>query len=99
MEFWGNITIEDAILITREEAIRLEDELLAVAEKGKTDRYATLSILFKPLHDTTTRIEEFEFNKVKGDNRRSWLRIYAIRIDSNLFVISGGAIKLTKNDE
>lgn len=27
--------------------------------------------------------------------RPSWLRIYAIRVDVNLFVISGGAIKLT----
>lgn len=93
---WGEMTIENAILITREEAIRLEDELLEIAERGKTDRYETLSTLFKPLHDRTTRIEEFEFNKAKGDNRRSWLRIYAIRIDTNLFVISGGAIKLTK---
>lgn len=93
---WGKITIEDAILITRKEAIRLENELLEIAESGKTNRYETLSTLFKPLHDRTTRIEEFEFNKTKGDNRRSWLRIYAIRIDSNLFVISGGAIKLTK---
>lgn len=93
---WGRMTIEKAILITRKEAIRLEDELLEVAESGKTNRYETLSTLFKPLHDKTTEIEAFEFNKAKGNNRRSWLRIYAIRIDSNLFVISGGAIKLTK---
>lgn len=93
---WGRMTIEEAILITRKEAIRLEDELLEIAKTGKTNRYETLSTLFKPLHNATTQIEAFEFNKVKGDNRRSWLRIYAIRIDSNLFVISGGAIKLTR---
>jgi len=28
---------------------------------------------------------------------KSWLRLYAIRIDANVFVISGGAIKLTPN--
>jgi hypothetical protein len=94
--FWGNITIESAILATRKEAQRLERKLVYIAEAGKNDRYETLSTLFKPLHDKTTRITAFEENKVKGDDRPSWLRIYAIRIDSNLFVISGGAIKLTR---
>lgn len=94
--FWGDITVEEAILKTREEAIRFEEELLELAETGKTNRFETLSTLFKPIHDTTTSIKEFEENKAKGDNKPSWLRIYAIRIDINLFVISGGAIKLTK---
>lgn len=35
-------------------------------------------------------------NKAKGLNKPSWLRIYAIRLDANLFVVSGGAIKLTE---
>lgn len=95
-DFWGNISIEEAILRTRQEALELEKELIEIAELGKSDRYNTLSSLFKPLHDSTTRIDDFEENKVKGENKPSWLRIYAIRIDSNLFVISGGAIKLTR---
>ena len=28
-------------------------------------------------------------------NHASWLRVYAIRIEKNVFVITGGAIKLT----
>jgi hypothetical protein len=47
------------------------------------------------LYDRTIRIDDFEKNKVKGLNNPNWLRIYAIRLDTNLFVISGGAIKLT----
>lgn len=94
--FWGNISIERAIIQTREEAFRLENELVSIAEHGKTNQYETLSSLFKPLYNNTTTIEQFEKNKVKGDNRKSWLRVYAIRIDANLFVISGGAIKLTQ---
>ena len=31
-----------------------------------------------------------------GDEPKSWIRIYAIRIDMNLFLVTGGAIKLTR---
>lgn len=93
---WGDISIEEAMFRTREEANRLEEELIDIAELGKEDQYNTLSSLFKPLHNTTTSIESFESNKVTGDERNSWLRIYAIRIESNLFLVTGGAIKLTK---
>ena len=94
--FWGNISIEEAVLRTMSEANNLEEELITIAEMGKEDRYSTLSSLFRPLFDNTTTIEEaLERNKVKGYSKRSWLRMYAIRIDSNLFVITGGGIKLT----
>jgi hypothetical protein len=63
---------------------------------GKIDKSEALSSFFKPLHNSTTKIEPFEKNKAKGINTPSWLRIYAIRLDHNLFVISGGGIKLTK---
>jgi hypothetical protein len=33
--------------------------------------------------------------KAKGDRHRSWLRIYAIRVDVDLYIVTGGAIKLT----
>lgn len=29
-------------------------------------------------------------------NKPSWLRIYAIKLDSNVYVVTGGAIKLTQ---
>lgn len=91
-EFWGDISIEEAMLKTRSEAKKLEAKILEIAELGKNDRYTSLSTLFKPLHDSTTSIQAFEPNKTK----QSWLRIYAIRIDANLFLVTGGAIKLTK---
>ncbi|MEN0005000.1 MAG: hypothetical protein AAF798_12675 [Bacteroidota bacterium] len=93
--FWGSITIEEAILKTRKEAIQLERKLLQIAESGKTDRYETLSTLFKPLRNNPIKIERFEKNKAKGNTAKSWIRIYAIRIDTNFFVITGGSIKLT----
>lgn len=40
--------------------------------------------------------EKLERDKGKGLVKNNWLRLYAIRIDKNFFVVSGGAIKLTK---
>lgn len=41
-------------------------------------------------------IPPYQRSKVYGSMRKSWLRVYAIRIEENLFIITGGAIKLTK---
>jgi hypothetical protein len=44
--------------------------------------------------------KKLEKEKVRLDENKAWLRIYAIRIDTNFFMICGGAIKLreTLND-
>lgn len=88
--FWNGITVEKAIKQTREDAKKLEKKLREIAEKGKTNNDETLSTFFQPL--SKGKYGEFEKDKAK----QSWLRIYAIRIDVNEFVVSGGAIKLTK---
>ena len=97
--FYGNITSDEATEITMEESEELEDELLYIAEIGKTDDYNTLQILFKPLNNNEYRITEHQQTKVYGLEHKSWLRIYAIRIAKNCFVVSSGAIKLTKDME
>lgn len=94
--FWGKITVEDAIIKTSNSSKKLEKKIIEIAIKGKTDKEETLSTIFKPLYDEPLRTEEYELNKVYGFDNKSWLRIYAIRVDSNFFVISGGAIKLTR---
>ena len=94
--FWGNISVEDAVLRTRQEAKEVKYELLHTASFGKTDKKRTLSLLFKPLHNETTRLDDYEKSKHSGINKPGWLRIYAIRIAPNLFLITGGAIKLTE---
>ncbi|MCF6347170.1 MAG: hypothetical protein L3J20_02565 [Flavobacteriaceae bacterium] len=92
-KFWNGITIEEAIIKTKEDARLFEEELLSIAETGKTEKLETLSTLFEPLSKGI--IEDFEKDKAKGMKRSSWLRIYAIRIEANLFIICGGSIKLT----
>lgn len=93
--FYGNITIEDAIFRTIEEAEILEEYIINVAKTGKANpEKSRLDLLFSPLHknDYSTQLLQ---SKAYGQGRSSWLRLYAIRIAENLYVVSGGAIKLT----
>lgn len=92
-------TIEEAVHKTLDEAERLESKLLDIAERGSTSSYSNLQNLFKPVFEhekSQYPIPVLQKSKVYGDGERSWLRVYALRIDNNLYVITGGAIKLTK---
>jgi hypothetical protein len=99
-EFYNFISIEEAINQTIEESLELESKLKEIAEKGKENNFENLQTLFKPLNkkeEGLVRIPEYQKSKVYGDCHKSWLRIYAIRIEKNVFIITGGAIKLTEN--
>lgn len=88
--FFGPISLQTAIRQTRDEARRLEGKLLQLAQ-GKPD---SLDSIFEPL-----RLEEpieLTRSKAKGDKPKSWLRVYAIKLQSNIYVVTGGAIKLTR---
>ena len=90
--FYGTISIKQAVLETIAEAKRLEKAILALSGTGTKD----LDSLFKPLNNGDTNQEEFLKSKAYGDRRKSWLRIYALRIPgASAYVVTGGAIKLT----
>lgn len=60
---------------------------------------ANLDEIFRPLENSRT--SEMLLGKEKARLRNtprnaSWLRIYAIRLDPGIYVITGGAIKLTR---
>jgi len=97
-EFYNYISIENAINITIEESYNLENKILEVAKNGDKKGYENLTTLFKPLDDRENKlanIPHYQKSKVYGESRKSWIRIYAIRLETNVFIITGGAIKLT----
>ena len=63
----------------------IDDLMIKISKSNQV-----LESFFKPLNDLETGIRVLSLQK----GRRYSLRIYAIKIDSNLFVITGGAIKL-----
>jgi hypothetical protein len=80
-------TIEDLTEQIHEDANTIEEILFKLsATKGEK-----LDSFFKPLHNSEYQFKLLSLQK----GRKNYLRIYALKIDENCFVITGGAIKLT----
>lgn len=90
--YFGEITVEQAVRLTIRLADNLENRMLELAENGQTDDFKNLQSIFKPLDSKEQSVLDLQMNKAHFN----WLRVYGIRIAKNLFVISGGAIKLTQ---
>lgn len=56
--------------------------------------YPVLSIYFLPLDNVAWKTQSLSFRK--GKIKRNRLRLYAIKIDEDCFVITGGAIKMSQ---
>jgi hypothetical protein len=91
-DFYNKCSIAQAVEITYDDAPKFEEKILIAAEgKGKL----SLGDIFRPL-DKEARINiSWEKSKAYGGGR-NWLRIYGIRIATDVYVITGGAIKLTQ---
>ena len=84
-EFWQNMTVEEAVLCTRDCADSLNDVL---------DESENLELIFQTLSDGDIRATVLKFHKMKI--RRNCLRLYAIKLSDGKFIITGGVIKLTQ---
>lgn len=83
-------SVEDAVMITLNDADDLFQHIQELANlRGGFDR------AFVNLDNSEYRTVELSKKKAKGRRRKSWLRVYAIKIDTDVFLITGGAIKLT----
>ena len=85
--------VNDAIYDTIEDSDRLQCLILDISPD------ADLDIIFRPLENS--RYADLLLGKEKAKlqvNARhaSWLRIYAIKLEPGIYVITGGAIKLTR---
>jgi hypothetical protein len=84
--------ISEAVEDTIDDAEQLERLILEIPYTDNLDE------LFHPLGSTDLVIRELTREKARCWGRlghASWLRVYAIRLEKNVFVITGGAIKLT----
>lgn len=70
------------------DAEEIQDILDEITQEGKS-----LSDYFQPLTDSEAMKE---LSKRKGKVKRNGLRLYAIKIDDDCFVITGGAIKMSQ---
>lgn len=85
--------IDQAVEDTLEDAEVLEELILEFPYTNHLDE------LFRPLDITDTRLSELSRWKARNwerDSHASWLRVYAIRLEPNVYIITGGAIKLSR---
>ena len=85
--------VSDAIKDTMEDAQELERLILDFPYTEQLDG------LFHPLSLADNRAHELTREKARNWDRKqhpSWLRIYAIKLNPGIYVITGGAIKLTR---
>ena len=90
--FFHITDVYEAVMETIDEAKRLECLMLDISPE------ADLDVLFKHLENNRFSEMALGREKTKGDGgfrRPSWLRIYAIKIEPGVYLITGGAIKLT----
>lgn len=81
--------IEDAIYQTMEDRDELACIIMDISPEANLDHF------FRPLDNN--RISEMLLGKEKGrPSRGSWLRLYAIKLSMGIYIITGGAIKLTR---
>lgn len=93
--FFGNVSIGESASRTLVEAEEMENLLYDFSEQGFRGTETTLQHLFKPLNNFEYAISRHQ--KSKARIRNGWLRLYAIRLAENCFLVTGGAIKLTPN--
>lgn len=85
--------ISEAISDTFEDADALEEMILEFPYTENLDE------IFHPLDVTDANEASITRNKARNWDRErhaSWLRVYAIRIEPNIYIVTGGAIKLTR---
>ncbi|HEY6907602.1 MAG TPA: hypothetical protein VI230_09030 [Ignavibacteriaceae bacterium] len=92
--FYSYISIEKAVLQTRDDAKELQKIILGVKNDGNKKLF--LDDYFKPLDNITYKPDELQKSKAYGILEKSWIRLYAIKLDENYYLITGGSIKLTK---
>lgn len=94
LESYFNITdVNTAIEDTIEDSERLQCLIMDISPDADLDK------LFRPLENyrTSEMLLGMEKARLKRTLRHtSWLRIYAIKLTKGVFIITGGAIKLTQ---
>ena len=91
--FFGSISIGLAVSRTLEEVEEMENSLYDYSEQGFKGRDSNLQHFFKPLNNFEYSITAHQ--KSNARIRKGWLRLYAIRLAENCYLVTGGAIKLT----
>lgn len=91
--YFNIIDIDEAIFDTIDDAHVMKSLILDIRPEASFDK------LFRPLENSRYNEATLSKEKAKGvrvADHPSWLRLYALKFEPNTYLITGGAIKLTR---
>lgn len=93
--FWLGKDISEFRESIVEQLLDFEEELMNVVDKIENGSSVTLDDFFKPLRNDDFSHYPYQTTKAKNNDKPYCLRIYAVRLHSLHYVITGGAVKIT----
>ena len=94
-DYYNQFNVNSAVVLTMDLADKLETLIRGKAYKETSEISEMLQSIFKPLNNNDLSAETLQKSKTSSH----WLRIYAIRLDKQCYIITGSAIKLVKTME
>ena len=95
--FWKHMSKDEAVNKTLRETEDFEDMFYEIAHGGVWGEKKTVLDIFKPLVRQDFDTANKKKYKTRPDEKNPFLRLYAVRLEDDTFVITGGSIKLTKD--
>ncbi len=95
-DFWENMTIRAAVFKVLNEAEIFEDMLFEVGHGRTWKGKANIRQFFQPLDNREYNDKIYQKKKAKPQSKMPFLRLYAIRLADDSYIVTGGAIKLTE---
>lgn len=92
--FWGK-TVEPEIASSKtlQEAFDLEEQIETLLDNTKKNEKPNLDTFFKPLEGEYVYVWDYTPVKAYGPQSPSLLRLYAIKLTNNCYIITGGGVK------
>jgi len=97
--FYGGITLEKAIIEVRRDISFMYSEILRATSNIGKNNNEDLESLFKPFENKEPSGKDHQrvkYKLEKWEYKKSKIRLYAIRLSKDTFIITGGAIKLVQ---
>lgn len=88
--FYPKMNVERAVRKTQMEMMLFDEKVFNAAKNKNLGKF-----VFKALHISDNH-ETYIDSKAYGPDKQSWLRLYALRLDVDIYIITGGGIKLTE---
>lgn len=94
--YWGNISVADASQRALDEFTDITDALDDEYNIGIEELLDMLYERFQPLDNKVADGELLETKGKPENPKEPWIRLYAIKVSDELYLFTGGAIKLVK---